>query len=133
MVLLQNIEMGIEQMQNLGTIQGFTPQLYLKLIQTEEIKVFENQNFTSLLKQLLFGRVDGAYASVAISNNNYDKLDKKLKSKGELVFDPNLPHIKSSYSMSTVKYPEIIEQFNEFLVNEKTILNNLKRKFKVDE
>jgi len=40
--------------------------------------------------------------------------------------------LKSSYFLSSIKHPEIIEGFNQFLANQKKQIDALKRKYKVD-
>ncbi len=133
MVLEKNRGKGLAGLKSLGAVQGFTPQAYLGLIKTKQIELFESYDFASLIKQLLLGRVDGVYADVVVSYYFYNKLDDALKSKDKLVFDPDLPHTKGSFSISSAGHPKIIEEFNEFLVKEKAGVDLLKNKFKVED
>jgi len=54
-----------------------------------------------------------------------------IKKSGALVFDPSLPHTKSSYKLSSAKHPEIIAEFNEFLKN-RELMKKIKSKYDLE-
>ena len=72
--------------------------------------------------------VDGAYIELAVANYY---LRDVMKKPGTLVFDPDLPHTKDSYHLSTINYPEIILIFNEFQITERKAIEALQKKYKV--
>lgn len=117
---------GVENLKTLGTVLGFTPFEYLGLIKQEKVKVTENKSFTALLKQTMIGRIDGAYINVDVAQYT---LDTAMKKKGELIFDDALPHTKSHYHISSINKPELIDQFNEWLTNNKGTVAKIKAKF----
>jgi len=88
---------------------GFTAWDYLDLINSKKVILKENTDFIGVLKHVI--------------NKNTDAL----------VFDNSLPYTKSAYYFSSIKYPEIIEEFNKFLLEEKDFVLKLKIKYKVED
>lgn len=116
------------KLKTLGTVYGFTPwdnhdKITFKLIQFKQNHVIKN-----LINQTLLGKIDGVYANVVVIRH---KVKHKFKKEGEILFNKNLPYIKSAYSLSTSKHGKIILQFNEFLKKEKKAIEKLKLKYKV--
>lgn len=72
------------------------------------------------------GRIDGAYINIAVARH---QLKTQLKQTGALVFDPDLPYIQSNYYLSTIKFPNVVEEFNGFLMKEAKQINDLKKKY----
>jgi len=116
-VLAENKSMDLSSFRTLGTIRGFTPYPYLDLIAQKKIKLSENSNFISLLKQVLAGRITGAYSNISVARYN---IKEHLKKSDEIVFNPTLPHIKDSYFLSSITYPTVITEFNSFLKKKNT-------------
>lgn len=100
---------GLSELRVLGTVRGFTPWEYLKRIEKGEIKLHENDTIQGLLQQAIHGRIDGAYFSVVVAKY---QLREVLKTPQGLVFDPQLPHTRSAHLLSTLKYPQIIQELN---------------------
>lgn len=109
---------------------GFTAWDYLDLIQKGTVAITENSSFEGLLKQVLMGRVDGAYINTEVGRY---QLETILKKPGELVFDPSLPHTKSVYLLSTITHPEVINEFNQFLKNKAALVQQLKAKHGINK
>jgi len=126
MVLPENEGRSLSSVKDIGTILGFTAWPYLAEVNRGAIKVHENPNFEGLLRQVLSGRVDGAYINIEVANN---LIGDKLKMTGRLVFDPNLPYASSTFSLSTIQHPDIIEQFNDFLIKESALQAQLRDKY----
>lgn len=120
---------GVDELKQIGTVSGFTPWSYLDLIKAGRIRVAENSSTTGVLKQVLKKRVDGAYINVAVAKH---QLRAIIRLERGLVFDPTLPHIKSSYLLSSIKHPEVITQFAAFLRTRKDDIAALKRKYSID-
>lgn len=120
----------IDSLKVLGTITGFTPFAYLTKITSGEIRLTENPSGESLLKQLLLKRIDGAYMNIAVSN----VYREKMKNQGEeLLFNPRLPYTKSYRSLSTIRYPEIVTEFNSFLKENASLVDSLKKVYEVEK
>ncbi len=127
-VLSENKARGISYLKRLGTIGGFTAWDYYDQINSGQIKLYENNNFIPLLKQVLSKRIDGAYVEISVAKYN---LHEKMRQSEALVFDPDLPHTKDFYYLSSIKHNEILKKFNTFLSTEKDAIDQLKKKYKV--
>lgn len=130
MVLPANKGKGIGNLKKLGTVRGFTPWDYLSLIKSGSVIAKEANSLESLTKQALHGRVDGAYFNVDVASYF---LSHNKNQAGALVFDEGLPHTSSSYKLSTHKYPKLIEEFNQFLVDEAGWLAEVRRKYEINK
>jgi len=127
-VKTERLNAGIESLKTLGMIGGFTPFAYLGRINDNKISVQEVFNIEGLLRQVNSGRVDGAYLNTMVSQYY---IDKTLGQGTKLVFDPDLPFSKGTRHLSTIKYPELIANFNKFLIEHKAEVDTLKEKYKV--
>ena len=130
MVTPNNKNKGEANLKNLGTIKGFTAWTYLDSIKAGKIKIRENPGFVPLLKMAIANRIDGAYLNVDVANY---QLNNVMKQNGALVFDESLPSTKSNYHLSSVKHPQIIEEFNQFLKQESALVSKLKQKFNLSD
>lgn len=124
----ENKGKGIGFLKKLGLVRGFTAWDYLGEIKSGKVQVVENNSFEGLLKQAMKDRISGAYVNVAVSNYVVNQV---LKQKDALVFDPGLPHTKSSYQISTVKYPDVLKELNAYIRNNQADIKRLKNKYSV--
>jgi hypothetical protein len=129
MVQPQNKGKGLAALHTLGTLQGFTAWEYLDAIKAGQIKLAENPGFQGLLYQAEHDRVDGAYVGVAEATY---QLEQVLKTPGALVFDPSLPHTSSFYSVSTIKHPDVIADFNAWLKDKAELVTKLKADYAIE-
>ena len=121
---------GADAFKVLGTMGGFTPWAWLDRIKSGKTALSENFNLEALVRQTLAGRVDGVYASVAVINY---QLDHVLNQPGALVFDPNLPYSRDNYHLSSIKHPEIVRDFNDWMRKNRDRVNALKKKHGVEK
>ncbi|MBT7410000.1 MAG: transporter substrate-binding domain-containing protein [Methylococcales bacterium] len=128
MVLPANQNKQLGQIKTLGIVRGFTPWSYLDAIHAKKIRVVENSSLKGLIKQIIHKRIDGAYINVAVAEHH---LKKNYKNKNKLVFNDSLPHSKADYYLSTVKHTKILEEFNQFLMDEAVQIKRLKQKYQV--
>ena len=119
-----------DQIQRLGTLGGFTPEAWLQRIQTGQPRLSENTHLEALVRQGLAGRVDAAYASVAAINY---QLDRVLKRPGALVFNPALPFNRDHYYLSTLKRPDVLKEFNDWLRKHRQRVAALKQQHGVEK
>lgn len=117
---------GKDQLKTLGTVLGFTAWDYLGDIKSGAIRLRENTNMTSLLKMALAGKVDGVYANPAVVRY---QLRKMGEGEDALVLDADLPHTRSAYHLSTIRHPEVIDQFNQFLKSKADWIAQLQAKY----
>jgi len=128
MVKPQRVGAGIESISQLGTVEGFTPWAFWGSIESQQIHVNGVANFDALLKMTIKGRVHAAYISVDVANYH---LKNSLRLPGALVFDPQLPHIQDAYHLSTIRYPQVIQMFNQFLSEESEQIFRLRNKYQL--
>ncbi len=129
LVLPENLGQGVDKLKRLGTLRGFTAFDYFPHIEAGTVSIKENNNLESLIKQLQNKRIDGVYFNVNVAY--YYLLNDQSSDKP--VFDASLPHTKSSYTLSSIKRPDVIKQFNAFLVSHADEVAALKTKYKVEE
>ncbi|GAB3034652.1 type 2 periplasmic-binding domain-containing protein [Bowmanella dokdonensis] len=126
MVLPQNKGTGESQLKVLGTIRGFSPWTYMDQIKAGKIRMQETSEFVQLLKMAVNGRVDGSYLNIDVARY---QLEAELNQASALVFDDSLPYAKDNYHLSTIKHPQIIEQFNAFLTDEHELIEKMKAEY----
>lgn len=119
---------SLDVLQRLGTIRGFDVGAYYERVQDGKIRLVQNDEVKGLLEAGLSGRLDGVYLDVAIGAARL----KAMGRAGALVFDPALPHNAGSYLVSSVKRPELVREFNDFLQKDKPAIDALKRKYGMD-
>jgi hypothetical protein len=56
-----------------------------------------------------------------------------MNKTGEIILNTNIPNEIYSYHLSSIKYPHIIKQFDEFLKNNTTLIQQLKQKYDIRE
>jgi polar amino acid transport system substrate-binding protein len=103
---------GPDSIHSLGTIAGFTPYAWNERLKGGTVELKENSSFEQLLRQVQAKRIDGAYCNVAVALNAAESLSGLAE---VLVFSPRLPHVADSYRLSSLKVPEVIAEFNEWL------------------
>lgn len=130
LVLPDNKGKGLDSVNKLSTIRGFTPWDYLGLIKEGKVSISEASNLGAMVKMVQIGRTDGAYFNVTVAKYF---LEQKLGEPDALVFDPSLPHTTGGYSLSSIQHPEVIDQFNAFLANNPDLVDQLKKKFNITE
>ena len=126
----ENKGLVIDKIKKIGTIKGFTPLGYEVFIQSGKIKLLEHNTVSRLLKQVLSGKLDGAYINTFVSNYC---LRSAFGRPQVLLFENSLPYIESSYLLSTLEHVQIIKEFNSFLKGEKKWIELVKKKYGVVE
>ncbi|WP_430461443.1 substrate-binding periplasmic protein [Thalassolituus sp. LLYu03] len=112
-----------QALKRLVIIRGFTPWVYQDAIKAGTISVQEVNDLESALRSVLLGRADGAYGNVVVAR---DKL-KQIGSPDALVFDRELPYANSDFMLSSIKAPEIIDEFNAFLKSQAATISKMKQ------
>lgn len=125
---------GIGGIKSLVTLTGFTPFPYAGPVRSGAIKLYFADNLESMRKMLEIGRVDGIYASdMAMRAYVAKDAAKTGGAQQRIVLDPSLPGATAAFCLSTLKHPELIAQFNQFLAAEGESIAALKRKYGVPE
>ncbi len=115
---------------NLGIVRGFTPWKFLSLINSGQMKVTESSKPESLLKMVSTGRVQGAM----LDENVGRYLIKKMGGGLPLTVNPNLMDIsEGNFYLSSIHYPELVDQFNEFMTMESELIRELQEKYGIEK
>ncbi|MDF2096193.1 substrate-binding periplasmic protein [Aquibaculum arenosum] len=96
----------------IGTVLGFTPWAWLDRIEDDSLQLIESTDLVPVLRQLFAGRIDAAYANVAVAK--HVAAENGLPAD-QLVFRDDLPYDRGTYHLSTTKHPELIAQFDHWL------------------
>jgi hypothetical protein len=129
MALKSNNNLNIENFKNIGTLRGFTPWVYMDDISKGTMKLTESTDMKALVSMVESGRTQGAYFNVIVSRYY---LNNTLKNPDLLEFKSELPHSRDHFLLSTIKHPELIKQFNEWLKNNNSKVEELKDKYQVN-
>ena len=121
-------ELLLDEFTQLASIRGVKPWPYIPAIQQGEIALMEASNMMQLIGQLKKGRVQGIYININVgidyALDNFDDL--------KLYWNNNLPFGRDNFSLSTIKHPHIIEEFNVFMKKYREEILVLKRKYHLD-
>jgi polar amino acid transport system substrate-binding protein len=128
MVKPENVNLKADQLKTFGTIRGFTAFEYQAGVKSGKLSVVYFDDFKTLLENAIEGKIDGAYINISVA---IYQLQTQLHKPNALVFHNNMPFIKSTYRFSSIKHPEVIDEFNTFLHTNQKIVKDLKEKFGV--
>lgn len=129
LVAPKNQGQGLEKLQRLAMVNGWTPWGYQKHIEAKQIQLVPSTDLRQMIKQALKKEVDGVYFNVVVAAHYLDNIRAR---PGALVFDPELPHTRGTFNLSTRKHPELIQRFDRFLVEQHAEIAALKTKYQVE-
>lgn len=129
LVAPERLGQGIGELKRLALVDGWTPRGYEQQIQSGQISVAPSADLRQMIHTALKKQADGAYFNVVVATYYLDNLRAR---PGALVFDPSLPHTRSTFQLSTVKHTELIDRFDRFLVEHAEQVTALKAKYGVE-
>mgnify|MGYP000597811660 CR=1 FL=1 len=129
MVLPAQLAKGKDRIKNLGIVRGFTPWDYMGDVKAGTMKTKENNTLDGLVKMMKSERIQGVYFNVAVARYF---LKHTLFQENAIIFDPELPHSKSKYHVSSIQHPDVLEQINAFFAEQKEFISQLKTKYEVE-
>ncbi|WP_448211019.1 hypothetical protein [Colwellia sp. MEBiC06753] len=124
-----NADFSRKDIKSLATITGFYPTLWLQEIKRNKLEVIEDNSPLAVVRHVLAGNASGTNIDSNVIRLNLVKLNQP----GEIVLAEGIYHQPYSYHMSSIKYPEVIEQFNHFLKENQQLVNELKQKYDIRE
>lgn len=129
-VLKKNEHLVRKDIKSLATIFGFYPTLWYDRLTAGTLSLQEEHSPYGVVKHLLHGNVDAI-------NIDYNVIRKHLKLQGasenSVVLSELVHHEPYAYHLSSIKYPEIIKEFNDFLTDNPDVIKSLKKKFNIIE
>lgn len=112
LVLRERVGLGKATVKRLGTVRGFTPEAWLAEVESGQVQLLEANDIAGLIRMALRGRIDAVYANAEVLRLQLQKMDE---AEDRLLADPQLPLARTSYHVSTVNHPELLQRFNRFL------------------
>jgi hypothetical protein len=128
-VLNKNKGNSYQTLGTIGIINGFTAWEYSDGIKNGQIKLLEENSFDPLIAEAEKDRISGIYGNVAVFQYHLKTLNKA----NEMIFDSLLPFTKNSYKLSTIKYPIVINLFNNWYSANGKYIQQLKDKYGAEE
>lgn len=126
-VLAENKHQPRAYYKNLGLITGFDPTLWKAYIADKQVNILDDNSIKVLVKHLVNGLVDGVDMDIAVANFYLQSLGIQR----QLAYSEALPQEIFSHQLSTIKYPQIIQQFNQWLADNKAFVQTTLQNFKV--
>ena len=126
-VLKENQDQPKSFYKNLGMISGFDPTLWKQEIAKGEVSILDDSSTKVLIKHLVTGLVDGVDIDLAVAQNYLEDLgiDKQI------TYSKALQQDVFSHQLSTIKYPDIIKKFNQWLSENVSYIKAAQNKFHV--
>ncbi|MGB1200934.1 MAG: hypothetical protein ACPG5R_05165 [Cognaticolwellia aestuarii] len=129
-VLKNNQNLPRKAIKRLGTILGFFPTLWQDRIASNTLELVEASSSYSLIKHLLHGNVD----AINIDKNVIDyNLQLFLENTETIVLNKHTKHEPYAYHLSTIYHPEIISEFDQFLLSHHQLVTEMKQKYGIIE
>lgn len=121
----KNKFLEISDLKSIVTISGYTYPQEIKSRIEKKIKSFEVARVKSLIGMVLKERVQAGFFHLSIAENS-QYYNEELLTKAE-----KLPTLEYEYFLSSIKYPEIIDKFNRWLIANNKWVNEQKIKFNI--
>ena len=127
-VLKSSLKKNKSEFKHIGTLLGFYPKAWISQIRNGQVKLYEDVSTKILIQQLLAKHIDGIDLEPSVIRYYLDELGE---STDVAVIEKKYDYEVYDYHFSTIKHPEIIKEFNEFLNSNKALLEELKKKYKI--
>lgn len=125
----ENTNKGVSSIGKLVIPDGFSPVKWKKQISEGTVNTFTVASVYEGLSLLHNGEVD----AMDIEYNVARHITRQHPQVGPFSADLTLPYNAVSFSLSTLKYPNIIEELNAFLHSKPETINKIKEKYGIEE
>lgn len=129
MVKPEQQHISLEQFRSLAVIHGFVPTKWLALKDQYKYRMVDVPDVASALGLVLKGRLDGAVIEFNVAQHYL----RSIAAEDQLVIAEQLPFTQLPFLLSSVKHPELLRQFNQFLIEHAELVTALKRKYQLQE
>ncbi len=120
---------GVDKLQRLAIVNGWTPWAYQARVEAKQTQLVASDDLPAMIKLALKKDADGAYFNIVVASYYLDNIRAQ---PGALVFDPKLPFTRGTFNLSSSKHPQLIQRFDQFLVEQHEQIANLKDKYQVE-
>jgi len=129
-VLKSSLKKNKSELKSVGTLLGFYPTTWIDEINSGQVRLYEDVSTKLLVQQLITGHIDSIDIEPSVINYYLKELDKPSDT---IVIDKRYEYDIYGFHFSTIKHPNIIKEFNEFLSNNKALLELLNEKYKIKD
>lgn len=129
MVSPRRVGRGIDELRRLAVVDGWTPWGYESRVASNQLLLVSSENLPRMVRQALLKDSDGAYYNIVVAAHYLNNVRAK---PGSLVFDADLPHTRSTFNLSSVRQPQLIERFDRYLQTQQPTIAALKAKHQVE-
>lgn len=114
LVLQENAgKLGKEDIKEVGTILGFSVPGISKAVANKEIETVKTKEVEQLIHMLVSNRVQAVYFNESVAMD----LAKKMYPNKPLAQHRQFPPFQYAYHLSSIKHPDLIIKFNDFLIS----------------
>lgn len=111
----------------IGTMLGFHPTRWLDDIRQKKVSLYESPLTLTLIHQLIKGQLDGLDLDPSVVAH----YSTQINGESRVGLNVNLSYEIYAYHLSTIRNPQLIAKFNEFLANNKKFVEGLKKKYNI--
>ena len=129
LVKADNLGKGITYITKLATPDGFSPVKWEQQIKNGTVKVTGVNSIFDGLNLLQSDKVD----ALDVEYNAAKNVARRFPQMGPFAADLTLPHNVVSFSLSTLRHPEIIAELNTFILSESESINKIKAKYGIED
>jgi len=123
----QKNDIKIEQVKTIGIVRGYEPVAYLNLLVKGQVHAKEFSDLNALIRATLLGQVEAAYYNTDVALQRRGRFGTGIG----LVYNEQLPSYSDFYHLSSVRHKDVIEEFNQFLVQNKSTIAGLKEQYQL--
>jgi ABC-type amino acid transport substrate-binding protein len=122
---------GLAKLKKIAAVDGWTlPQDgYAESIRLGQMQRVPAADLRDMIRQALLGEADGAFYNVVVATYYVDNIRAR---PGALVFDPSLPYNRGTFSLSSLKHPELVRQLDAWLAGHADEVAALKKQYGVE-
>lgn len=120
---------GLDHLKRLAAVDGWIPRGYQEKIDASQILLVRSESLPEMIRQALLKNSDGAYYNVVVALHYINNIRAR---PSVLVFDPDLPCIRSNFRLSTLEHPELLARFDDFLTKYQTEIETLKSEYQIE-
>lgn len=129
MVLPEKRQMQLADFKILANIHGFSPTRWIALKPEYKFKILDVPDAESALRMAIRGRVDAANVEYNVAQYHL----KQMQFAGALVMAEHLPFTNLAFHLSSQRYPDQIRRFNQFLIEQRDQIQQLKQRYALVE
>lgn len=119
---------GGTPVKRIGIVAGFTAFPYLDAVKAGTYVLDERPTLDQLLKAAIIKRVDAVYINVDVGRYALTTIGED----GKLVFLDAMPADRGDYTLSSIKHPALIAEFDAWMAKNGDTIKALRAEYKLD-